>query len=172
MGSASSQIICVMQSSLCTWCSPVTWFCCSNVIIHNVLSSVVCHWVGRNYITVNTWKQNKSLKRILPGHQINNTIHQIYLRYKTVSPLTLPDLFLFNGFTYWDGCNIGYLSDTHLRPRSGQTSFFHYTYVSSRIILKFCTEHGSITASRFLCIRPSPSCHTWHLRLECIRIEY
>ena len=43
-------------------------------------------------------------------------------------------------------CNIGYLSETHLGLKSLEISHVHNTQFSCQIILKSCTEHGSIIA--------------------------
>ena len=42
-------------------------------------------------------------------------------------------------------CNIGYLSETHLKPKSREISFAHNLSVSYAIILKISTDHGSDT---------------------------
>ena len=44
-------------------------------------------------------------------------------------------------------CNAGYPSETHLKLKSREISFTHNSFISIPIILKFCTEHGSITAN-------------------------
>ena len=43
-------------------------------------------------------------------------------------------------------CNIWYPSKTHLKLKSREISFVHNIRFSCPIVLKFCTEHGSITA--------------------------
>ena len=43
-------------------------------------------------------------------------------------------------------CNTGHPSETHLKLKSREISFFHNTRVNNPIILIFCTEHDSITA--------------------------
>ena len=43
-------------------------------------------------------------------------------------------------------CNIGYPSEAHLKLKSREISFIHNINLSCLIILKFYTEHGSITA--------------------------
>ena len=43
-------------------------------------------------------------------------------------------------------CNIGYPSETHLKRKSRKNSFFHKIFSCWPIVLKYCTEHGSITA--------------------------
>ena len=40
-------------------------------------------------------------------------------------------------------CNIGYPSETYLKPKSHKISFAHNILISNLIVLKFCTEHGS-----------------------------
>ena len=49
----------------------------------------------------------------------------------------------------WDPgalCNIGYPSETHLKLKSCEISFVYNSYLSWPIVLRFFTEHGSITA--------------------------
>ena len=46
----------------------------------------------------------------------------------------------------WGCCNIGYPSETHLKLKSCEIFFAHNICFIYPIILKFCTEHGSITA--------------------------
>ena len=43
-------------------------------------------------------------------------------------------------------CNMGYPSETHLDLNSREVSFAHNLLLSHKIVLKSCTEHGSITA--------------------------
>ena len=43
-------------------------------------------------------------------------------------------------------CNIGFLPDTHHKPKSREISFAHNLSISYQIVLKFCTEYGSDTA--------------------------
>ena len=43
-------------------------------------------------------------------------------------------------------CDIGYMSKKHLKPKSRETSFIHYTCFNNLIVLKLCTEKGSNTA--------------------------
>ena len=43
-------------------------------------------------------------------------------------------------------CNVGYPPETHLKFKSRDISFDHNLLLSHQIVLKFCTEHGSITA--------------------------
>ena len=50
------------------------------------------------------------------------------------------------GLQTWSCYNIGYPSETHRRLKSCEILFVHNLSFSSPIILKFCTEHGSITA--------------------------
>ena len=40
-------------------------------------------------------------------------------------------------------CKIGHQSETHPKPKSLETSFAHDVLRGYRIVLKFCTEHGS-----------------------------
>ena len=42
--------------------------------------------------------------------------------------------------------NVGYPSETRLKPKSRKISFAHKCFISYQIILKFSTEHGNITA--------------------------
>ena len=42
-------------------------------------------------------------------------------------------------------CNIGYPSETHLKPKSYEISFVHNIYFSRPIVFKFCKERGSDT---------------------------
>ena len=42
-------------------------------------------------------------------------------------------------------CNMGYLSETHLKLKSRKISFIHNSHSKFPIVLKFCTEHGSTT---------------------------
>ena len=48
----------------------------------------------------------------------------------------------------WHGgcCNIKYPSETHPKLESREISFEHILLLNRAIVLKFCTEHGSITA--------------------------
>ena len=46
----------------------------------------------------------------------------------------------------WGFCNIGCPSKIHLKPKSHEISFAHNLLLSYPIVLKFCTEDGSITA--------------------------
>ena len=41
---------------------------------------------------------------------------------------------------------MGYQSETHPKLKSREISFVHNVRFSCPIFLKFCTEHGSITA--------------------------
>ena len=41
-------------------------------------------------------------------------------------------------------CNIPYPSETHLNSKSRETSFVHDIRLSNQIVLKFCSEYGSI----------------------------
>ena len=43
-------------------------------------------------------------------------------------------------------CNIGHSSETHLKLKSPDNSFPHNTRVNDPFVLKFDTEHDSITA--------------------------
>ena len=43
-------------------------------------------------------------------------------------------------------CNIGYLSKTHLKPKSCEISFAHNLFINYLIVLKPCTKHDSDTA--------------------------
>ena len=47
---------------------------------------------------------------------------------------------------HWDCFNIGYHLETHLKPKSLKISFACNIHISCRIILEFCTVHGSIIA--------------------------
>ena len=40
-------------------------------------------------------------------------------------------------------CNVGYPSETHLKPKSGEISFPHNLLISYPIVLKFCIEYDS-----------------------------
>ena len=42
-------------------------------------------------------------------------------------------------------CNTGYPPETHLKLSSREISFVHKWWLNGPIVLKFCTEHGSIT---------------------------
>ena len=46
-------------------------------------------------------------------------------------------------------CNIGYPSETHLELKSRMISFVHNIRFRCPIVLKICTEHGSIIAVRY-----------------------
>ena len=46
-------------------------------------------------------------------------------------------------------CNISYRSETHTELKSREISFAHNSLLSCQIVLKFCTEHGSITVVPF-----------------------
>ena len=43
-------------------------------------------------------------------------------------------------------CNIGYLSETHLKPKSCEISFACNLFINYPIVMTFCTEHASDTA--------------------------
>ena len=43
-------------------------------------------------------------------------------------------------------CNMGYPSETHLKPKSREISFAHNLLCGYPIVITFCTEHGSDTA--------------------------
>ena len=53
---------------------------------------------------------------------------------------------LQRGLTAGALCNIGYPSEIHLKLKSREILYAHNSCLSWPIILKFCTEHGSITA--------------------------
>ena len=55
--------------------------------------------------------------------------------------------------------NIIYPSKTHLKLKSREISFIHNIRFSCPIVLKFCTEHGSITAVSYIAQHPSSSHH-------------
>ena len=42
--------------------------------------------------------------------------------------------------------DIGYPSETHIKLKSRENSFAHNIRFSCSIVLKLCTEHGSVTA--------------------------
>ena len=53
-------------------------------------------------------------------------------------------------------CNIGYPSATYLKLKFRESSFVHNFRLNDSIVLKFCTEHGSIIAvlcSQFQTVR-------------------
>ena len=43
-------------------------------------------------------------------------------------------------------CDIEHPSETHIKLRSREISFAHNSLRNCQIVLKYCTEHGSITA--------------------------
>ena len=46
-------------------------------------------------------------------------------------------------------CNTGYPSKIHIKRKSHKISFAHNVFLSCPVVLKFCTEHGSITVQIF-----------------------
>ena len=55
-------------------------------------------------------------------------------------------------------CNIGYPSEIYLKLKSREISVAHISCFSWPIILKFCTEHGSITAVICAKLQADQSC--------------
>ena len=47
--------------------------------------------------------------------------------------------------SYSVGCNTRYTPETHLKPKSREIAFARNLLLSCQIVLKFCTEHDSIT---------------------------